>query len=124
MLPWAQYLVLARYSGIEAYPVTTGTGNRASGTVGKIAGTTPQPTNHIPNTNVTTGPTKFRGDFSTTIGHISNQMAVGTLNSRGLKVVIDQQPDRFGTLLIASRFCGHGILRAETAFEVVTTARS
>lgn len=121
MLPWQQYLLLARYTGIEAYPVTTGTGNRAKGTVGQIAGTDPQPTNHIPSTNITDGNTKFRGDFTPTVGHISNQMAVGTLNRRGMKVVIKDQDDRLGTLIIASKFNGMDKLRPECAFELSTT---
>lgn len=130
MLPWQQYLLLARNYGYQgagtpgsAAPVFHLEG-RTTGEPGKRAGLTLKATNHIPNTNVTTGNTKFRGDFSTTIGHISNEMAVGTLNRRGMKVVMKEQEDRLGTLMIASRFCGHGILRAETAFEVANTVRS
>lgn len=122
-LPWQQYLLLARFSGIEGGPVTTGSGDRSKGKVQDIAGIMVKGTNHIPNTNVTTGNAKFRGDFSNTIGHISNEMAVGTLNRRGLKVVMKEQEDRLGTLLIASKFCGHGILRPECAFEVTTADR-
>lgn len=122
-LPHAQVLLLARYSGIEGGPVTTGSGNRASGTVGQIAGIAVKGVNHIPNTNVTTGNVKFQGNFTTTVGHIGNEMAVATLNRRGLKVVMKEQDDRLGTLLIASKFCGHGILRPECSFEVATATR-
>ena len=122
-LPHQQYLMLSRYSGIEGGPVTTGSGNRSSGTVGQIAGIGVKGVNHIPNTNVTTGNVKFRGNFTTTVGHIGNEMAVATLNRRGLKVVMKEQDDRLGTLLIASRFCGHGILRPECSFEVATATR-
>jgi len=103
--------------------VTTGSGNRASGTVGQIAGIAVKGVNHIPNTNVTTGNVKFQGNFTTTVGHIGNEMAVATLNRRGLKVVMKEQDDRLGTLLIASKFCGHGILRPECSFEVATATR-
>ncbi|MEW6121293.1 MAG: hypothetical protein AB1698_01670 [Pseudomonadota bacterium] len=122
-LPHQQHLLLARYAGIEGGPVSTGSGNRAQGTVGNIAGIPVKGVNHIPNTNVTTGNTKFRGNFTTTVGHISNEMAVGTLTRRGLKVVLKQQDERLGTLLIASQFCGHGILRPECSFEVATATR-
>lgn len=123
-LPHAQYLLLARYSGIEGGPVTTGSGNRSTGRVGEIAGIQVKGVNHIPNTNVTTGATKYQGNFTTTVGHISNEMAVGTLNRRGLKLVLKEQDDRLGVLLIASRFTGHGILRPETSFEVATAVRA
>lgn len=120
-LPHQQVLILARYSGIEGGPVTTGSGNRASGTIGEIAGVPVEGTNHIPNTNVTTGLTKYQADFSGTIGHISSSMAVGSLERRGLRVVMKQQDERLGTLMIASMFNGHGKLRPECSFEVSTT---
>lgn len=123
MLPFQQELVLARYSGVEGGPVTTGSGDRSSGTVGKLAGIEVMGTNHIPKTNITTGLTKYQGNFSTTIGHISSGMAVGSLERRGLRVVMKQQDERLGTIMIASMFVGHGILRPECSFEVATTTR-
>lgn len=123
MLPHKQHLILARYSGIEGGPVGTGSGNRASGTVGQIAGLDVQGTNHIPATNITTGNSKYTGDFSHTVGHISSMMAVGTLERRGLKIVMKQQDERLGTIMIASMFNGHGILRSECSFEVCTVTR-
>jgi len=123
MLPHQQVLLLARYSGIEGGPVTTGSGNRASGTIGGIAGLPPpKGTNHLPSTNITTGLAKYQGDFSTTVGHISSNMAVGTLERRGMKVVMKEQEDRLGTILIASQFNGHGKLRNECAIELRTDA--
>lgn len=121
MWPWQQYLILSRYSGIEGGPVSTGSGNRSAGTVGNIGGIGHQGTNHIPNTNITTGPTKYQGDFSTCIGHISTPMAVGTLTRRGMKVVMKQQDERLGTIMIGSMFVGHGKLRVEMSFELKTS---
>lgn len=122
-LPWAQYFLAARYSGVEGGPVTTGSGDRAAGTIGTMAGIPLKGTNSIPTTNITSGATKYQGNFTTTVGHIGNEMAVATLNRRGLKVVIKEQEDRIGTLLIASRFRGSGILRPECSFEVATATR-
>lgn len=122
MLPHAQVLLLARYSGVEGGPVTTGSGNRASGTIGPVAGLTPKGTNHIPKTNITTGLAKYRGDFSTTVGHISSRMAVGSLERRAMRIVMKEQEERLGTLLIASQFNGHGILRPECSIELRTDA--
>jgi hypothetical protein len=128
MLRWQQYLLMARYYGWQggqpgaAAPVFNLEG-RTTGEPGKRAGLSLKASNHIPSTNITTGNAKFQGDFTPTVGHISNEMAVGTLNRRGMKVVMKEQEDRLGTLLIASRFCGHGILRPECSFEVRTTSR-
>lgn len=127
-LPWQQALLLARYSGIQGGTLAAGVpvfnlDGRSTGEPPRLAGLTIRATNHIPNTNITTGNTKYRGDFTTTVGHISNEMAVGTLNRRGLRVAMKEQEERLGTLLIASRFTGHGILRAECSFEVATTTR-
>lgn len=123
MLPHQQRLLLARYSGVEGGPVTTGSGNRATGQVGDIGGIGTKGTNHIPSTNITTGLTKYQGDFTTTVGHVSSLMAVGSLERRGLRVVMKQQDERLGTLMIASMFNGHGKLRPECSFELTTTTR-
>lgn len=122
MMPHQQVLLLARYTGVEGGPVGTGSGNRAAGTIGQLAGLTPKGTNHIPNTNIITGLPKYQGNFSTTICHISTKMAVGSLERRGMKVVMKQQDERLGYELIASMFNGHGTLRNECSIEGCTDA--
>ncbi|MBO6814563.1 MAG: hypothetical protein JJ891_06870 [Rhizobiaceae bacterium] len=122
-LPWKQQLLLARYTGIDTEE-TSGSGDRSAGTVGRIAGLEVKGTNSVPSTNITTGRAKYQGDFTTTVGVIANQMAVGTLNKRGLRVVMDEQKRRLGTLMLGSKFAGHGILRPECSFEVADTVRS
>lgn len=122
MLPHQQILLMARYSGLEGGPVTTGSGNRSAGTIGPLAGLTPKGTNHIPKTNVTTGLAKYQGNFSTTVGHCSSKMAVGSLERRAMKIVMKDQDDRLGTLLIASKLDGHGKLRPECSIEWRTDA--
>lgn len=122
-LPWQQQLLLARYTGIDTVD-TSGSGNRAAGTVGQIAGINIRGTNSIPTANVTTGREKYRGDFRNTVGVISNQMAVGTLRRRGIRTTMTNQEDRLGTLLIASKLEGHGILRGECSFEIAKAARA
>lgn len=124
MLPHAQILLAARYTGIEGGPVTTGSGNRSSGTIGPIAGLSLKGTNHIPKTAITTGLAKYQGNFTTTAGHVSSRMAVGSLERRAMKVVLKEQEDRLGTLLIASQFNGHGKLRKECAIELRSDAIS
>lgn len=121
-LPWQQQLLLARYTGIDTVD-TAGSGNRAAGTVGQIAGLNVKGTNSLPKTNVTSGRTKYQGDFTNTVGVISNPMAVGTLRRRGIRVTMSDKEDRLGTLLIASKFEGHGILRGECSFEITKANR-
>lgn len=121
-LPHQQHLLLARYTGIDSTD-TSGSGNRASGTVGLIAGLQVKGTNSIPKTNVTTGRTKYQGNFTTTVGVIANQMAVGTLRRRGIRMTLDTQSDRLGTLLIGSKLEGHDWLRPECSFEVASASR-
>lgn len=122
-LPWQQYLLLSRYTGIDTVD-TSGSGNRATGKVGQIAGIDPFGTNSIPNSNYTSDSfAKYNGDFSDTVGMIASQMAVGTLKRRSMKVVLDEKKDRLGNLLIASQLEGHDKLRPECAFEVAAASR-
>jgi len=116
----AQYLALSKYSPLDEKQ-WTGSSKRAEATVGKLAGLQVMATNHIPRTNVTTGLAKYQGDYSDVMGHVSSKMAVATLNLRGMKLVMKDQPERLGTLLIVSRINGHGILRSECSFEIATS---
>lgn len=128
-LPHQQLLLLARNFGIAtdgtaANPLS-GSGNRITGELGQVVGMSVKGTNHIPKTDLSgVGPTKYQGNFSTTVGHISNSMAVGSLESRGMQVTVKDQPERLGTLLIASQLNGHGPLRPECSIELATAIRS
>lgn len=123
-----QYLLMARYfgfdTGVSARP-QAGSGNRVTGRLeGKAVGFMLDWSNHIPSTNITTGLTKYQGDFTTTVGHLSSKVAVGSLERRGMRVVMKDQPERLGTIIIASQFNGHDVLRPEASFELATTVRS
>jgi hypothetical protein len=125
MLPHAQYILLAKWVGIDQQD-TSGSGNRAAGTVGKVAGIQIEGTNSIPTGNVTTytgRQTKYNGNFTNTVGLIANAMAVATVKRRGIRVTMKDKDDRLGTLIIGSKLEGHGIQRAECAFEITTTER-
>lgn len=123
-LPWAQYLLLSRYTGIDTVD-TSGSGDRAKGQVGLVAGIKIVGVNSMPATNYTTDTfAKYNGNFTTTVGVIANTMAVGTLKRRAMKVVMKEQDDRLGTILIASQLEGHGVLRPECSFEVATAERA
>lgn len=114
-----QYYLMSQSTRLDSGPGSgSGTANISEGTIKRIAGLGIDWSNHIPSANITTGNTKYRGNFTKTIGFLSNQMAVGTLNRRGMRVNYVDQPDRLGSLLIASRACGHGVLRQECAVEI------
>jgi hypothetical protein len=128
-LPHQQVLLLARNFGLaadgNAANPNAGSGNRITGELGRVVGMSVAGSNHIPKTDLTgVGPTKYQGNFSTTVGHIGNQMAVGTLESRGMQITVKDQPERLGTLLIASELYGNGILRPEMSIELATAVRS
>lgn len=123
-LKWAQYLSLSRYTGIEGGPVTTGSGDRSSGTIGPIAGIRTVPSNNIPTGNITTGNTKYRGNFTTTVGHIGTKMAVFGLNLRGLRIATIPRPANLGVQLLASKISGFGIGRPECSFEIASAVRA
>lgn len=129
-LPHQQYLLLARNFGlIESAGVVqtraeAGSGDRRTGRVGQMVGFQIEGTNHIPKTNITTGLAKYQGNFTTTVGHISTKVAVGSLERKAMRIVMKDQEERLGTIIIASQFNGHGALRPEAAFEFATAARS
>ena len=118
-LPFAQQMLLARASMLDT-TFTTGQADRGNATIGKLAGLDVVGVNHLPNTLITTGNTKYQGDFTKTVGVISTPMSVGCLNLRGLKLSVTQKEDRLGWLMIASKACGFGQLRPECAQEFGT----
>lgn len=115
----AQHILFARYAAIDL-EATSGSGNRAEGTVGHVAGLSIRDSNHIPSTLITVGNTKYQGDFTKTTGIIATGMAAACLNLRGMKLTVSNQEDRLGTLLIASKACGMGKYRNEVAQEIGT----
>lgn len=121
-LPWAQQMLLSKYSGIDS-EATSGSGDRANASTGLVAGIRPKGTNSVPRTNVTSGPTKYQGNFMTTYGVIANPMAVGRLMRRSKKIIIKTVEERLGTLIIASQLEGYGPLRGECSFELASATR-
>lgn len=127
-LPHQQVLLLARNFGLAtdgtAANPQSGSGSRITGELGQIVGMRVKGTNHIPKTNISSGPSKYQGDFSTTVGHIGNRMAVGSLERKSLQMTIKDQPERLGVLMIASQLNGHGVLRPECSIELATAVRA
>jgi hypothetical protein len=112
----AQYYLMAQTTNVLNRD-WGGSGVYAEGTVLKVAGISINKSNHTPRTNITTGPTKYRADFSNTYGQVWQKGAVGTVKLRDLSTRMDYLPRNLGTLIVAKIAVGSGILRPESAVE-------
>lgn len=117
----AQYYLLAQLKDLVDRDYTAGNGDTAKATVLKVAGINLVRSNMFPNTNVTSGPVAYRGDFSKTAAIVTTQNAVGTVKLRDIMTETDYDVRRQGNLIVAKYLIGHGILRPECAVELLTT---
>lgn len=95
-----------------------GAGVYADGTVLRVAGVEIVKSNHLPSTNVASGPTAYQGDFSNTQALVMQKGAIGTVKLLDLGVEMEYDMRRQGTLIVAKYALGHGILRPECAVEM------
>jgi len=138
VLPWDKYLTvvkgapeLVETTGGDAVPHPfraetgdSGNGSVAEGYVRKIAGITLYPTNLLPQTDesATTDAGAFNtyyADFSTVEALFLQKSAIGLVTGRDVTV---QGEDVLGTMsfnMVASYVMGAGILRPESAIQVV-----
>jgi hypothetical protein len=123
------YVRPAQYYLLAATPTTllvnrdyaNANGDFAEGSVAKVAGLELVKTNNLPNTNVTTGPAAYQGDFTKVAAVVTTQDAVGTCKLMDLQSEMAYDIRRQGTLIVAKYLMGHGILRPECAVELKTT---
>ena len=113
----AQYYLLAQNTTVinQWYD---GKGSISEGTILKIAGLPIVKTNAIPQTNVTTGPAAYQGDFSNTVGLVAHKNSCGTVKLMDLASEMEYDIRRQGTLMVSKYAVGHGILRPEAAVEL------
>jgi len=97
-----------------------GSGAYAEGKVFRVAGINVVKTNHMPSTNVTSGPAKYQGDFTNTVGAVYHPSAVGTVKLLDLTLEAAYDIRRQGTLVVSKYALGHGILRPESSVELAT----
>lgn len=97
-----------------------GAGVYADGTVLRVAGVQIVKSNHLPSTNVASGPAAYQGNFSTTCGLVMHKAAIGTVKLLDLAMEMDYDIRRQGTLVVAKYALGHGILRPECAVELIS----
>lgn len=115
----AQYYLLAQNLSIQDKDVG-GPAGYSDGRIFRIGGVNLVKTNHLPQSNVATGPTAYQGDFSTTMGLVMHKGAIGTVKLLDLNMDGEWDVRRRGTLILAEYAVGHGILRPECAVELKT----
>lgn len=104
----AQYNILVNSSSklINRDYGGDGNGSVASGVVLSVAGLQIVKTNNLPQTDVTTGPTAYQGDFSTTVGLALHRSAVGTVKLIDLAVEMAYKIELQGTLIVSKYAVG------------------
>lgn len=95
-------------------------GGYAQGKIYRIAGLEIVKTNNLPNTNITTGPSAYQGNFTTTVALAAQKGAAGTVKLMDLSVEMDWLIEYQTTLIVGKYAVGHGILRPECAIELKT----
>lgn len=113
----AQYYILAQTTDVLNRD-WGGAGVYADGSVLRVAGVQIVKSNHVPSTNVATGPAAYQGDFSNTQAVVMNRKAIGTVKLMDLAVEMEYDIRRQGTLIVAKYALGHGILRPECSVEL------
>jgi len=117
----AQYYLLAQSTAILNRD-WGGSGSYAEGSIPMIGGVKIVKTNHLPITNIVSGPSKYQGDFSKTACVVSNKMAAGTVKLMDLALESEYDIRRQGTLIVAKYLVGHDALRPDCAVELKTTS--
>lgn len=118
----AQYYLLAQDKNLLSRDWAAGNGNYKDGKILSIGGAEIVKTNHLPTSNITTGPAAYQGDFSLTAGVLTTKAAVGTVKLLDLAQEMQYDIRRQGTLIVAKYAVGHGILRPECSVELKTTS--
>ncbi len=111
-----------------------GQGSVSQGIIPQIAGINIFKSNHIPTTDLSSTATGdgasnndvfggsgagYNGNFTDTVGLVAHSSAVGTVKLLDLATESEYQIERQGTLFVAKYAMGHGILRPESAIELV-----
>jgi len=113
-----------------------GMGSIATGEVAQVAGIRILKSNHIPNSNEAgtlfddaaiannpfdaSGSAGYSANFSNTVGVAFQTEGVGTVKLLDLGLESEYQLDRLGTLMVAKYAMGHGVLREECCYEIVS----
>ena len=117
----AQYYLLVQNEKVLDKDFS-GSANITTGTVESIAGIPIKKSIHLPNGADDTANTavfsKYRADYTDTVGIIANKWAVGTLTLADIAMESDYEVRRQGTFMVAKMAVGHGVLRPDCAIEL------
>lgn len=116
----AQYALMAETTSIMNRD-WGGSGSFSAGKVGDVNGISIVKTNSVPSTNVNSGPSKYQGNFSTTVGVVMTDMAVGTVKLKDVSVRSEYDLSRLGTLMVGALAVGSDILRPICSIELKTS---
>lgn len=75
--------------------------------------------NHLPKTNITTGPTKYRGDFAKSGGIVFQKSAIAALQLLGIQTEKFRDVRRQSDFMVAKMMTGGGTLRPHCAYEIL-----
>lgn len=77
--------------------------------------------NHIPSTNITTGPAKYQGNFSKTGGVVFHKSAIAVLQMMGVQSEKFRDVRRQSDFMVSKMLMGGGALRPYCAYEIAGT---
>lgn len=83
-----------------------------------VFGTPVYASNHIPTTNITTGPAKYQGDFQKTMGVMFHKSAIGVVQMAGITTETMRDVRRQSDFMVAKMLMGGGALRPYCAYEI------
>lgn len=121
----ASYFLLAQHTDLMNRDWGSAGGDYSRGEVGLVAGIPVFLNNNVPQADDranTALPTKYRADYSTTVGLVWTKYAAGTVKLMDLAMEQEYDIRRQGTLMVAKYAVGHGKLRPECAIELRTGA--
>lgn len=98
-----------------------GQGSFANASIPMVGGLEIVKTNQLPNTNVNSGPSKYQGNFTTTVGLVMTDFAVGTVKLVDVSVNSKYMLERLGTLVVGNLAFGSDVLRPICAIEMKTS---
>lgn len=77
--------------------------------------------NHIPSTNITTGPSKYQGNFTKTGGVVFHKSAIAVLQMMGVQSEKFRDVRRQSDFMVSKMLMGGGALRPYCAYEIAGT---
>jgi len=77
--------------------------------------------NHLPSSNITTGPTKYQGNFARTGGVVFQKQAIAVLQLMGISTEKFRDVRRQSDFMVAKMMTGGGTLRPYCAYEIAGT---